>query len=259
VRLLETPDDGKLVALVEAGTDPTAAWQWDGVGWGSVTVPGFPAQVAAATVDIRDGVALVVGGPDPAHATGSVLAWSNVSMHPPHLGGKAKLEPTFGSPTLTPEPVQAIRPLREYAPSLAELPRGFGYTAKYGRGGPLPADQVGSASDTWNVVYDGPGPKRIVIDVYLFTSRLSALQTAYSFGHPRESEVHNVTAVTELPLGTGTAYVWKAWYGDGTLEFYAISWQEGRLVFSLTNSDYKGAQTADTVTALARTVDAKTH
>ncbi len=255
VRLLETPDNGRLVALVDARGSPAAAWQWDGVGWGPVTVPGFPARVAAATVDIRDGVALLVGGPDAAHETGSVLAWSNVSMHPPHLGGKAKLEPTFGSPTATPEPVQAIRPLREYALSLAELPRGFGYTAKYGRGGPVPADQAGSAKDTWEVVYEGPGPKLVIVDVYVFADRAVAPQVNNSLGHP--SSDTKAAAVIDLPLGDGTAYVWKASVGDGTVEFYAISWYVGRLVFVVTNRDYKGAQTADAVVALARLVDAK--
>ena len=258
IRLVETPDDGKLVAMVEAGSGPAVAWRWDGVRWTVLTASGMPVRIAAATVDIRDGEALVVGGPDASHDTASVLGWRKSALHPPQLGGKAKLEPTFGSASpnpVTPEPVQAIRPLRDYPPTLAQLPRGFDYSSLHGRGAPIPADQNGGATDSWEVAYDAPGPKRILVFIYLYASSVDAGYAAYSLGHP--SDVPNSASVTGFPMGTDVAAVWRAPVGDGTIEIYSISWQEGRLAFAVIDRDYKGVLGQDDVIALARIVDAK--
>jgi len=257
-RLVEAPDEGRLLALIDGGPGGPAVWRWNGGGWNQISDTGVPKHVVASAVDIRDGEALVLGESG-GSATPTVVAWRGGLLQAPSLGGKAKLEPTFGAATPTPTPVQLVKPARDYAPALGELPvSGYHYsTLGGGRGAPLPGKDTAGAADTWEVIVDGPGPKRISVDIYVFNADSDASDFASSTGSGEGVTNAKDVGVQPFSNSSNTAYTWRETVGDGTVEFWAVIWQEGRIAFAISDRDYKGALKVDDALAVARVVQSK--
>jgi hypothetical protein len=258
-RLVEAPDDADLLGLVDSGPGGPAVWRWWGGAWSSISTKGMPAHVVATAVDIHDGEGLVLGEAASGTATPSVEAWRKGALQAPVLGSrKALAEPTFGQATPTPAPVQAIKPARQYAPTPAELPvHGYQYSSQYGRGAPLTGGYTNGASDTWDVVFDGPGPKRIVVDVFVMDTDYDAADLALGLGDPQQNtkaKDFQTTSIGDVP-----AFAFREPLGDGTVEYWEVAWHVGRLVFAVVDVDYTGAIKLDSLLNVAAVVDAKAH
>lgn len=160
-------------------------------------------------------------------------------------------------PTATPTPALKLLPLKDYAPTPAQIGKGFFYKPGH-TGAPLPAaDVTGTPTATWEVLYQGPGQKLVVLDVSQFAADRDAYEAGSVDGQP---EPDPKTPTTQLHSDTVIGY--GSWYykapANGN-EFYAVVWVEGPLEFQLTDRDVPGVLTLDDAIALAKVVDARTH
>jgi hypothetical protein len=160
--------------------------------------------------------------------------------------------------TASPQPELAVKPARDYVPGPGELPvGGLQYTAKYGHGAPLPSDYLNGASDTWEVIYDGPGAKRVIIDVYVMANSTDAASLASGFGTPDDLTKAKDVATTALGRGATPADVYREPVANGSMEFWSVSWSEGRVAFQISDRDRPGVLSRDDALEVARVVDAR--
>jgi hypothetical protein len=256
LQLAESPDDGTILALVNAaaGTTPSTLLRWQGDSWRAPAASTHPPYILAMATDVRDGQVLMVGGGSPSGDTDSVLGWYGGAAHAPRLGGRAHADPTFG-PTVAPPAPKAL-PASAYVLSPAEVGPGYHYPSNR-RPGPLSGSDAANATSTWEAVYEGGGYKLVVIDVYEYPTADQAQSNASDFGQAPSDE-GGVQLSTDVQLGDSSVWVYKATVLTNA-EFYAVVWTEGGVVFVISTRDAKGAATLDTALALAEKVDAKAH
>lgn len=161
------------------------------------------------------------------------------------------------SPTVTPTPsARVLAALKDYVPAPEQI--GPDFVFKPGQSGaPQPSgDADPDAVATWEAIYSGPGAKLVLLDISQYKDDYGALQAGSAAGQaPSDEKATQLYSTTKLGYAD---WFYKAPVKNDE-EFYAVIWQEGPILFELTDREKVGVLTLDDAVKLAQVVDAKAH
>jgi len=157
-----------------------------------------------------------------------------------------------------PEPGTVVHAALSYLPTLAEIPQGFHASGDTGHA--LTGDPAAGTSDTAEVIYDGPGRRRVVTDVYIYPDTDTASQAIDSMDGVAPGDPPT-TVLTAPGIGS-RSFLNLVHLSSGkpnAVDFYELAWREGRIVFMMTDRYLPGANSPTEIDPMASAVDLTTH